>query len=94
MTGAVAWHLYILISKHFEILIPYENRYKKTGVVVMGKSAFAMSEDPDLYADNYEYQVQFSLLHMRFQTNNQRKLTNYLLHSLLTVLKAPSDRQN
>jgi dihydrofolate reductase len=30
---------------------------QKTGAVVMGKNAFAMSEDPDWYASNYEFQV-------------------------------------
>lgn len=30
---------------------------KETGAVVMGRRTFEMAEDPDDYADNYEYQV-------------------------------------
>lgn len=36
---------------------PMKETIRKTGAVVMGKNAFAMAEDPDLYADNYEFQV-------------------------------------
>jgi dihydrofolate reductase len=36
---------------------PLRESIHKTGAVVMGKNAFAMSEDPDLYAYNYEFQV-------------------------------------
>ncbi len=36
---------------------PMQEAIQKTGAVVMGKHAFAMAEDPDLYADNYEFQV-------------------------------------
>lgn len=30
---------------------------QNTGAVVMGRNSFAMAEDPDSYADSYEYQV-------------------------------------
>lgn len=33
-----------------------------TGAVVMGRRTFAMSEDPDWYAGNYEYQVPIFVL--------------------------------
>jgi len=36
---------------------PLQESIQKTGAVVMAKSAFAKSEDPDLNADDYEYQV-------------------------------------
>lgn len=35
---------------------------QKTGAVVMGKNAFAMAEDPDWYAYNYEFQVPIFVL--------------------------------
>ena len=34
----------------------------ETGAVVMGRKTFAMSEDPDAYADNYEFQVPLFVL--------------------------------
>ena len=36
---------------------PFMESIEKTGAVVMGRNAFAMAEDPDWYAHNYEYQV-------------------------------------
>lgn len=36
---------------------PMREAIQTTGAVVMGKNAFAMAEDPDLYADHYEFQV-------------------------------------
>jgi dihydrofolate reductase len=33
-----------------------------TGAVVMGRNSFAMAEDPDSLADNYEYQVPIFVL--------------------------------
>jgi dihydrofolate reductase len=33
-----------------------------TGAVVMGRNAFAMADDPDSYAGNYEYQVPIFVL--------------------------------
>lgn len=34
----------------------------KTGAVVMGRNTFNMSEDPDAYADDYEFQVPLFVL--------------------------------
>ena len=34
----------------------------QTGAVVMGRHTFAMSKDPDAYADNYEFQVPLFVL--------------------------------
>ncbi len=34
----------------------------QTGAVVMGRNAFAMAEDPDSFADNYEFQVPIFVL--------------------------------
>jgi len=33
-----------------------------TGAVIMGRNSFALAEDPDLYADNYEYQAPIFVL--------------------------------
>lgn len=35
---------------------------QKTGAVVMGRNSFDMSEDPDWFASNYEYQVPIFVL--------------------------------
>ena len=35
---------------------------QNTGAVVMGRNAFAMAEDPDSYAGNYEFQVPIFVL--------------------------------
>jgi len=35
---------------------------RNTGAVVMGRNSFAMSEDPDWFAGNYEYQVPILVL--------------------------------
>jgi dihydrofolate reductase len=35
---------------------------KNTGAVVMGRKAFEMADDPDLYAENYEFQVPIFVL--------------------------------
>lgn len=35
---------------------------ESTGAVVMGRNSFAMSEDPDWFAGNYEYQVPIFVL--------------------------------
>jgi dihydrofolate reductase len=32
---------------------------RNTGAVVMGRNSFAMSEDPDWFAENYEYRADF-----------------------------------
>ena len=35
---------------------------QNTGAVVMGRNSYAMAEDPDTIADNYEYQVPIFVL--------------------------------
>ena len=35
---------------------------QNTGAVVMGRNSYAMAEDPDWYAGNYEYQVPIFVL--------------------------------
>lgn len=35
---------------------------KDTGAVIMGRKTFSMSDDPDWYADNYEFQVPIFVL--------------------------------
>jgi dihydrofolate reductase len=41
---------------------PLREAIRTTGAVVMGRNAFAMAEDPDSYAGNYEFQVPIFVL--------------------------------
>jgi dihydrofolate reductase len=41
---------------------PFRESMQNTGAVVMGRNSFAMAEDPDSIADNYEYQVPIFVL--------------------------------
>jgi len=41
---------------------PMKESIRTTGAVIMGRNAFAMAEDPDLYAENYEFQVPIFVL--------------------------------
>jgi dihydrofolate reductase len=41
---------------------PLQESIRNTGAVVMGRNSFAMAEDPDTIADNYEYQVPIFVL--------------------------------
>ena len=41
---------------------PLSESIRNTGAVVMGRNSFAMSENPDWFAGNYEYQVPIFVL--------------------------------
>lgn len=41
---------------------PGQESIQNTGAVVMGRNSYAMSEDPDWFAGNYEYQVPIFVL--------------------------------
>ena len=41
---------------------PLRESIQNTGAVVMGRNAYAMAEDPDSYAGNYEFQVPIFVL--------------------------------
>jgi dihydrofolate reductase len=41
---------------------PGKESIQNTGAVVMGRNSYAMSEDPDWFAGNYEYQVPIFVL--------------------------------
>ena len=41
---------------------PLRESMQNTGAVVMGRNSFAMADDPDSLADNYEYQVPIFVL--------------------------------
>lgn len=41
---------------------PLKESIQNTGAVVMGRNSFAMAEDPDSLAENYEYQVPIFVL--------------------------------
>jgi dihydrofolate reductase len=55
--GALYFDLETLVQTE-----PMRESIHNTGAVVMGWNAFAMAEDPDLYAGNYEYQVPIFVL--------------------------------
>jgi dihydrofolate reductase len=41
---------------------PLKESIQNTGAVVMGRKSFAMADDPDWFAENYEYQVPLFIL--------------------------------
>ena len=41
---------------------PLREAIQQTGAVVMGRNAFAMADDPDFYAETYEFQVPIFVL--------------------------------
>lgn len=41
---------------------PLQESIQNTGAVVMGRNSYAMAEDPDWFAGNYEYQVPIFVL--------------------------------
>ncbi|MCP3033065.1 dihydrofolate reductase family protein [Halobacillus sp. A1] len=45
--------------RHSEVL---KESIRNTGAVVMGRNTYEMTTDPDLYADNYEYQAPIFVL--------------------------------
>lgn len=52
---------------------PGQESIENTGAVVMGRNSFAMSEDPDWFAGNYEYQVPiFVLTHKPPETHPKK----------------------
>jgi dihydrofolate reductase len=58
---------------------------QKTGAVVMGRNSYAMSEDPDWFAENYEYQVPiFVLTHEPPPTGKHPKETMDLTFTFVT----------
>ena len=46
---------------------------QNTGAVVMGRNSYAMSDDPDWFAGNYEYQGPSLFLLIMFQKRNQKR---------------------
>jgi dihydrofolate reductase len=54
---------------------------QNTGAVVMGRNSFAMSEDPDWFAENYEYQVPIFVL-THHLPNKKPKETDTLTFTL------------
>jgi dihydrofolate reductase len=62
---------------------PLREAIRDTGAVVMGRHAFAMADDPDWYAGNYEFQVPiFVLTHALPQ--KQPKQTEQLSFTFVT----------
>ncbi len=65
---------------------------QNTGAVVMGRNAFAMAEDPDWYAGNYEYQVPIFVLTLRPPARHPRE-TEHLTFTFVTDGIASAIRQ-
>lgn len=62
---------------------PLREAIQHTGAVVMGWNAFAMAQDPDSYAENYEFQVPiFVLTHT--PPDKQPKETEHLTFTFVT----------
>ena len=62
---------------------PGRESIQNTGAVVMGRNSFAMAEDPDLLAENYEYQVPiFVLTHQ--PPKRHPKENDYLTFTFVT----------
>src|SRR5512142_2306806 len=71
---------------------PGRKSIRNTGAVVMGRNSFAMSEDPDWFAGNYEYQVPiFVLTHQ--PPKKQPKETDTLKFTFVTDGIASAIRQ-
>jgi dihydrofolate reductase len=64
---------------------PGRESIQNTGAVIMGRNSFAMSEDPDWFAGNYEYQVPiFVLTHQPPPPGKHPKETNNLTFTFVT----------
>jgi len=59
--------------EELRITEPLQEAIKTTGAVVMGRHAFAMAENPDLYAGNYEFQVPVFVLTHKPPKNIQKR---------------------
>lgn len=62
---------------------PMKESIRNTGAVVMGRNAFAMAEDPDSYAGNYEYQVPIFVLTHKAPKKHPKE-TNDLTFTFVT----------
>jgi len=62
---------------------PLKESIQNTGAVVMGRNSFAMSEDPDWFAGNYEYQVPIFVLTHQPPKKHPRE-TNDLTFTFVT----------
>src|SRR5687768_319085 len=64
---------------------PGKESIQNTGAVVMGRNTYAMSEDPDWFAGNYEYQVPiFVLTHEPPPPGKHPKETDHLTFTFVT----------
>src|SRR5574341_999081 len=50
---------------------PLQESIQNTGAVVMGRNSYAMAEDPDWFAGNYEYQVPIDRKSTRLNSSHQ-----------------------
>jgi dihydrofolate reductase len=70
---------------------PGRESIQNTGAVVMGRNSFAMAEDPDSLADNYEYQVpKFVLTHRplkRHPKENERLTFTFVTDGIESAIR-------
>lgn len=62
---------------------PLQEAIRTTGAVVMGRNAFAMADDPDSYAGNYEFQVPIFVLTHQVPTKHPKE-TDELTFTFVT----------
>jgi len=62
---------------------PGKESIQNTGAVVMGRNSYAMSEDPDWFAGNYEYQVPIFVLTHRAPAKTPKQ-TDQLTFTFVT----------
>jgi dihydrofolate reductase len=62
---------------------PLQESIQNTGAVVMGRNSYAMAEDPDWFAGNYEYQVPIFVVTHHPPTSHPKE-TNQLTFTFVT----------
>jgi dihydrofolate reductase len=80
---------------------PLREAIEHTGAVVMGSNAFAMADDPDFYAGNYEFQVPIFVLthtppHKRPKETDQLTFTFVAdgIHSAIAQAKVAAGQKD
>ena len=61
---------------------------RNTGAVVMGRNSYAMAEDPDWFAGNYEYQVPIFVLTHRPPKNHPKETANLIFTFVTDGIKS------
>ena len=72
---------------------PLRESIQNTGAVVMGWNAFAMAEDPDRYAGNYEFQVPIFVLTHEVPKRLPKETGKLTFTFVTDGIEAPLDKQ-